>query len=686
MLASSAVGTEIFDATEALKVAGDVALGLEREPGVRVAIEGPPGSGRTMLVDRIAESLAERAVVVRVPPSQDADVPLHALLQTAKPSAAAVLLAARGQAPFDVRVRDVLYQLAGAGLALVLHFPDEVRVSARDDEQVTKRWFETFVRAAVACEGLGFALVAPEGTVRSLHMTASFKVLPRLRPPSARPGALTETAEWGAFAEAAQRLSSASTKHGPLGPVQVRLMVGLVALGVPAHEVLRKVSGQATWDVERLVRLYAALLNTSERDDLRHAVRRLLLARSSLPTETALDIVAAPPGTEPLFTACLGYGNASLRVPPAVRTSLLKNLRSDADEEEAVHQRIARYHANLDGATNPLDASKGSNGTLVHWLEKVHHLAHAGALGKAEWERQRLESREFLIDRARSLSLEARDYAGAAELYERCIALRADDAYAFHYRGYNLDKLGTDAAEVERCYREARRLDPRNLFHNSRLVTFYIERARYRDAQTAFEESLEHLDARDPSEVFWHNTMHIVKAWLEAGEVRRARDAMDTVPLDLLDARADNLRQAIEDAEEAERLGIAVYPSDVPMAKRWVAPRLAQAEHEGRSLEAWYPGRVALAEDESDRVIVTCVVPVEERVLAQTFETKAWRELGGEVPGDQPLFVELAVYPGLERWVVFTDPQSNAAAAERTEDRHPLRYLMGRKVEGSVLG
>jgi len=680
------VGTEIFDATEALKVAGDVALGLQREPSVRVAIEGPPGSGRTTLVDRLTENLGERAVVVRVPPSHDADVPLHALLQAAKPSQEAVRLATRGDASFEVRVRDVLAQLADAKLALVLHFPDDVRSTGRDDEQVTKRWIETLVKGAVESEGLAFALIAPEGIVKSLHMTTSFKRLTPLRLPSARREVLDDAVEWGAFFEAAQKLASATRNHGPFGPVQLRLMVGLVALGVPASEVVRKVRGTTTTDVDQLVRLYGTLLNGSEHAALRRSVRRLLLARSSLPTDTALEIVAAPPGMEPLFTVCLGYGKTSLRVPPAVRTPLLKSLRFDSADEESVHERIARHHANLDGAENPTDAAKGSNGTLVHWLEKVHHLAHAGVGGKDEWESQRLESREFLIDRARSLSVEARDYAGAAELYRKCIDLRADDAYAFHYRGYNLDKLGADAAEVERCYIEARRLDPRNLFHNSRLVTFYIERARYRDAETAFEDALEHLDTRDPSEVFWHNTTHVVQAWLEVGEVRRARDAMDTVPPDLLDEWGDKLRQSLEDAEEAERLGIAVYPTDVPMAKRWGGPRLAQPEHDGRPLEAWYPGRVEIAEDESGDVTVTWANPSDQRVLANTYAASEWSAFGGKVPGDHPLFVELAVYRGLERWVVFTDPQSNAAEPERSDDRHPLRYLMGRKVKGSILG
>lgn len=674
---------KIFDATEALKVAGDVALRLEREPSKRVAVEGPPGSGRTTVVDKLAEKLGASAVVVRVPPSHDADVPLHALLQAAGAKLELVSVATRGNASFEVRAREVLLGLASARLTLVLHLPDDVRKRPRDDE-ATKRWVDTLVRAAVDTDDLAFALVAPNG-VLSPRQGSSFGRL-ALRPPFASHHVLDDAAEWGAFADAARTLASAARDHGSLGPVQLRLMVGLVGLGAPVSAVVRKVQGTTPTDVEQLVKLYAALLNTPERDTLRGAVRRFLLARSSLPTETALELAAAPVGTEALFTACLGYGKPSLRVPPSVRTPLLALLRTDLADEERTHERIARFHATLDGACNPMDAGKRSSDTLVHWLEKVHHLAHAGTLGKAEWENQKLESREFLIDRARSLSMVSRDYAGAAALYAKCTALWDRDAYAFHYRAYNLDKLGEDPVEVERCYREALVLDRSNLFYNSRLVTFFVERAQYGEAESAFRRALENLDARDPREVFWHTTSHVVQAWLDAGEVRRARDAFDTVPPELADEEGSALRHRLEDAEEAERLGVAVYPSDVPLAKRWGGPRLAQPEHDGRALAAWYPGRAALAEDESGDVVVTWVVPHEERVLACTHTASEWSSFGGQVPRDEPLFVELAVYSGLERWVVFTDPQSNMQAPARADDRHPLRYLMGRKIEGSILG
>ena len=147
-----------------------------------------------------------------------------------------------------------------------------------------------------------------------------------------------------------------------------------------------------------------------------------------------------------------------------------------------------------------------------------------------------------------------------------------------------------------------------------------------------------------------------------------------------------SLRQRLEDEEETERLGISVYPADVPMAKRWVAPRLAQSEHDGRRLLDWYPGRVALAEDDSEEVVVTWVVPDGKRVLASTYESREWRKLGGQVPEEQPLFVELAVYEDLDRWVVFTAPHTPLAEPSGADERHPLRYLLERTVEGSIVG
>lgn len=47
-----------------------------------------------------------------------------------------------------------------------------------------------------------------------------------------------------------------------------------------------------------------------------------------------------------------------------------------------------------------------------------------------------LPARELYWDRARSLSVEHRDYLGAAELYRECLRRFDDrDAYAWHYLG-----------------------------------------------------------------------------------------------------------------------------------------------------------------------------------------------------------------------------------------------------------
>mgnify|MGYP000868049979 FL=1 len=665
----------LFDPLKA-RILADTIVGALSKGGSdqRFLVEGAGGDA---VVDFIAEGL-EAAVVVRVPPSNTADIPLHVLLQAASGVPRALESALDPARTFDERARAVFKDLANANRALIVHLPD----GAADGDESSTGWFSTFLDGAIETDSLAFTFV--NEAARLPRWRVSFRTREQLPAPHTDAASLKEPRHWGELADAAERLAK-QVHSATTGPIELRLKVGLVALGMePAHAAKLD-------SLQQLVAEYQRIFKAPDHHDLAVAVKRLLLARMALPRDTMLGIAAPPERLRGLFTHALTNGEDDVSVSPSVRSlfqGAVREVTADVQSMASVHLKLADHHRSLDGASQPREAAKTSPTTLVHWLEKVHHLAHAGPLGASEWNRQAVENREFLIDRARALSIEFKDYDSAAEVYSRCLALDSKDAYALHYRAFNLDRLGRNPNEVERCYRAALTANPENLFYHSRLVTFLIDRARYADALTAFQLALASVVGASQDLVFWHLTLHVVRAWLAVGEVEYAREALNTVHRSWeLEAELERIEQRVGDAEEAERLGIAVYPPGVPLSQRWRAPRLAQRVHQQRDLVDWFPGRVARA-DVADELVATWVErggsPSDARVLTSTYTVEEWRQLGGQVPSDKALYIEFADY-GDDVWVVFTDPrpvtdEGDSDTAER------LRYLLAEPHADSVVG
>jgi hypothetical protein len=91
--------------------------------------------------------------------------------------------------------------------------------------------------------------------------------------------------------------------------------------------------------------------------------------------------------------------------------------------EADARPRLAAHHGALDGASNASEA-----GSVVDWLERVHHLGSAGPGTDREWLALDLRCREFFWDRGRALSRQGH-YDAAARVYRDCIRrFGADDA------------------------------------------------------------------------------------------------------------------------------------------------------------------------------------------------------------------------------------------------------------------
>lgn len=399
------IASTLFDPTAPYAKAGEVVHALQA--GKLVAVEGPPGSGRNTLVERLAEELGSAGLVVRVPSSEDADAPIHALLQTAAGvGSVAVANASNGrERSLRERVQNVFRGLAQRSRQLVLYVPDRAYWRNVDDDEPTPSWLDLFLATAREEEHFPFALVVPAGTVRRLKTPNVFGLSITLPRSTARLEALDEGKEWGSYAPHAARLAPELRKlQYPVAPIQVRLMVGLVGMGVPVARVAQAAKAPEQRPLDPLLRQYTTMLSVDGRSELRSCVRRFLLPRIALSASDALRLAKATPEAEPLLRHCLAYENATLRVPHYVRSELLDTL-PEVEGEDATHKEIADHHKARDSARSADAAAAKSAADLYHWLEKVHHLGQAGALGAAEWADQTLESREFLIDRARSLSI-----------------------------------------------------------------------------------------------------------------------------------------------------------------------------------------------------------------------------------------------------------------------------------------
>jgi hypothetical protein len=163
-------------------------------------------------------------------------------------------------------------------------------------------------------------------------------------------------------------------------------------------------------------------------------------------------------------------------------------------------------------------------------------LAHAGEAGAGEWERQELPRRELYWDRARYLSVERRDFAAAAVVYDACARRFPDDDYALHYRAYNHHKAaGRVTPQILADYQQAVDRVEDNPWWNSRLITALIAANRPIEARRKWAEAIDKIDPegtlleRDP----WlatHLHYWVAKAWLDSGAWCTARSILAVIP------------------------------------------------------------------------------------------------------------------------------------------------------------
>ena len=658
-------------------------------------VMGTLGDDRWELA-RLVQQQHENSHLIQLPSMDESDSAVHGLLQ-----AAAVLgQKALGEAALDsrslhARARQVAEALAHEQRTLLIHLPGSWTFNSRVNDAVglmlLRRGLELLGGLAAA---QGLKLVMFTGPLSSTRVPPFLSSLPSsarftLSPRQVSRDALEDARVWGASSEAASVLREVMSPRLEVTSLQLRLMVALVHLGdEPASLLQQVVASRKTGPPAALDALEPRLEVAFRRpgnEAVRTGLHRILQSRFPLPLEEAWKVTGFSVENLSLLSHCIGPGSDEVRVDEAVRRKLLKATEGDwRPAEPDAHLELASFHQARDGAVS---VEQAHGGQVLHWLEKVHHLGHSGELGAERWDALHLTAREFYWDRARSLSIEHKDYMGATAVYQRCLdQVDSEDAYSWHYLGFNLDRAAEQRERAEAAFRKAVELDPTNPWWNGRLVTFLIEQSRFRAADKEWHEAQARVDPdgtqiRQGPSLALHLHRWVTEKWLERGEVGRARDVFNAIPLRLLDRKESlkTLRQRLEDAEEVRLLGEPVYPASFPVQLRWKRPQyLEPSNARGSRLKEWFPGRVLQATPHEVRVVVATpeVSPTERQVVVKELTREQWHRASESIALPRAdTFIEVGMYEDELLRIVLVPNEEALLQSRPWLDKQALRYL-----------
>ncbi len=334
--------------------------------------------------------------------------------------------------------------------------------------------------------------------------------------------------------------------------------MGAVALGERVTRALTSLVEQRSVAIRQLVSLL--MRRVAERGFLRN-VAAVAATRRAVNRDLLAKISRLPAEHIPLITECIEYGGSevvlSSLVSSALREYFFRN-EPNINVEDA-HSELAQFHAAADGARSlrAIDTSR----KVEAWIEKVHHLAHAGAAGSVEWTKQDLPAPEWYWDRGRYLSMVKRAYVEAAEVYMAATRAFPGDDYSWHYLGYNLEKAKAEPARALEAYAKAVSLSKASTWWNSRLVTFLIDQRRWPDACAEWRRALARVDpdgsvAAENPYVVQHFHYWVAKAWLRNTQQLECLKVTDGVPERFQNIQLAGRQDAVTDLNEEAMAGI----------------------------------------------------------------------------------------------------------------------------------
>lgn len=637
--------------------------------GRSVVVRGATGAGRGLVCERLAQL---GHLVVEPPSLDDADAPLHALLQVAAALGPELLeLAQRDELGLGERALRLARALAQTGRPLIFRQPASWRARKEhelgEDARLRSRRANEVMSGLLSAQHVLIPATREEPLGERVEVSLARMPLPLDD---------IDATHFGNFAQQAEDVKRwCGARQAEPTPLQFRVTVALHALGGAEPELVDYLADRGP-GLQILESRLARALHGSK--FWRRAALRAAMCRRPLPADVFLAIAGVTQSNEaPLLTECLGYPTAQGIVMHERVREIVLDVTRDRDAELEAHQRLADQHAKLDGQRSPTESP-----SVIDWLETTHHLAHAGPAAAERWSNRSLRCRELFWDRARALSLQGH-YVAAADVYARCLEVCGpNDDYAQHYRAFNLDRAGERPDEVRKGFEAAVGIRRDNAWWNARLVTHLIGRGQFVAARRAYGEALRNVDedgerTRESAWLALNFHRWIVEAWLDAGEVELAREVFDAVHPATI-AREDGLR-ALEatllDAEEAQALGESVYPASTPLDKRWLARRVVpDVCASGAERIAWYPGRVVDRTAEGVLLVFAIPDPRRDARRARSRELSAdeWQRAAGRPIGEAHGFIEIGSYADGS---LVIEPIDEPAPERRRDPLDELRYL-----------
>jgi len=553
---------------------------LQDQP--RIALRGRIGAGRSTLLRALSQSPVDGKRFVLIAPPEGDDAAAIGLSQlAAQLDPSGKLLATMREpsnpwrAKLDAALDTMRAQAAGTVVLIDHHLPSEPSFITSVFTRRARELVDELIASATARVVAGNAAVGSEDFVVTVSTHDD-------------PATLLAPERWGMLADAATALSQHAGSFVDFSPLDLRLRVLLVSVGMPAREAatLRIAPHDA-------VRRWLDRLRNSAR--VRTTLGRLALVRTGFDASLLerIGFDALPADQQIALRAGLIFGDDDdLRLHETIAHSARAS--EWLDEPTAAHRLLADWHHLRFQRHN---ADRHVNDATRHEMEEIHHLTEARDA------RTLLERSLWFVEQydalGRALSL-GKKYDDAITAYGRAIAFDDTDDYAHHYRAWNLDVLGREASYVEAGYRRARELRPEHAWYQGRFISFLATRGRIREARAGWDAALAELFGGGPAvtpDVYRELHGEVARLLLHRGRLDFAEQVLEDVPHRFRrEPWCDALTRLLTMLREAERDEV-VFPPSIPLDERWSGPHLVSDEERLR-VRSWMAGRVSAVDSE----------------------------------------------------------------------------------------
>jgi tetratricopeptide (TPR) repeat protein len=476
---------------------------------------------------------------------------------------------------------------------------------------------------------------------------------------------------------AAALLDQGGDRLSEMSPLELRLALTCVALGVPPSIVL----GEA-WRGRILGGQAIAAISDP-------ALRKVLGGLALLRIPATLDLLTtmgveglSTPSRALLMDVLLYEETGSWWLHELVAHQVNENHWLKRQETLDAHRRAASWYQRRFGEV----ASTDDPQALRLEAECVHHLTEAGedATGTARY---------FFVEQldalGKRLSLAGRRREAVA-CYRRALSHEPNDAYAHHYLAFNLDWEAQQPSDVDQHYRKAIELKPRHPWYHCRLISFLIVRGRLLEANGAWKRAVGSLTPGmmyADSTVTDHLHQHVARLLLYRADLDFAAAVLGDVPgADQSAQWFAVLSRALELLREVER-DEAVFPPRVDRARPWDGPHLLTAQERAR-VSKWWPGRVAAADKTGVHVRIA---QRDQRGDAKYgwrdfsergFRAACSRYANEKVPVPTGIYVEIIKLKGGSEQILVHDPVTAQDLGLGSITPDPDRYVRAASIAG----